>query len=322
MQAQSLTRSAAGIRLAGLLAAAGAGCWAEASAQEPPFEVVQRILKRHSDAFLGIMAFQVTPDVTASSLSVRHSDTGNPSLDMFSTGAGFTWSDSFPLYMEGNISGARYDPAFVASNGTETRSLPLKWDSAAISVGIGWDFRLTDHLVLRPVLNGAVATLVSDIRIVQFKANDVLGTDIRWLNGKTLKATGYGGSLILDYEYYVPDYEIDVELRYTYMQLRTFDTEGPLRGKGETNNLNLWTRWRAPISDWQAFGNPVRYVLEATHTEFLGEQRGSLGFDSLTSLGLGLELEPGWLFDRTRVMGRYVFGDNVSGFSVGFAVTF
>lgn len=315
-----MSKRAAPLRFSLLLAGVLAG--PPALAQEPPFEVVQRLLKKHSDAFLGIMAFQVTPDVTASSLTIRHSDAGNPSLDMFSTGAGFTWSDTLPLYMEGNISGARYDPAFVASNGTETRALPLRWDSAAVSVGIGWDVRLSDHLVLRPVLNGAVATLVSDLRIVQFRVNDILGSDIRWLNGKTLKATGYGGSLILDYEYDIPEYEIDVELRYTYMQLRTFDTVGPLRGEGETNNLNLWTRWRAPISDWQAFGNPVRYVLEATHTQFLGEQRGALGFESLTSLGLGLELEPGWLLDRARVMGRYVFGDNVSGFSVGFAVTF
>jgi hypothetical protein len=63
-------------------------------------------------------------------------------------------------------------------------------------------------------------------------------------------------------------------------------------------------------------------VLELTHSEFTGDQKGVLGFDRLTSLGTGIELAPSGFIDRARVMGRYVFGENVSGFSIGFAITF
>lgn len=308
-----------------LLVAASAACapWAGARAQQAPeFQLPAGVLKKNADALLGVMSFQVTPDVTTASLSINKADSGNPNLGMSNLGAGFTWSDDLPLYLEGNISGARYDPTFAATNGQETRRVPLKWNSGAVTAGIGWDFRLGENLVLRPVLNATIGIVASDLRLLQFLVNDRLGTDIQWANGQSLKAFGYGGSLILDYELYRPDYEIDAELRYTYITLKSFDTRLPVKGEAVASNLNLWTRWRAPLSDWTAFSNPVRYVLEVTHTEYLGEQRGALGFDNLTSLGVGLEVEPGYLLDRARVVGRYVFSDNVSGFSVGVAVTF
>jgi hypothetical protein len=69
----------------------------------------------------------------------------------------------------------------------------------------------------------------------------------------------------------------------------------------------------------------LKDVLELTHSEFLGDQRGILGFDRLTSVGAGLELDSSAydvIITRTRLVGRYVFGTNVSGFSVGLAVSF
>ena len=59
--------------------------------------------------------------------------------------------------------------------------------------------------------------------------------------------------------------------------------------------------------------------------QMFGDQRGVLGFDRLTSVGAGLELDSSAynvFITRTRLVGRYVFGTNVSGFSVGLAVSF
>jgi hypothetical protein len=71
--------------------------------------------------------------------------------------------------------------------------------------------------------------------------------------------------------------------------------------------------------------NPIRYVLEAAHTQFLGDLRGVLGFEALSSLGTGLELDTeahDVFITRTRLMLRYQFGGEVDGFSVGVAVSF
>jgi hypothetical protein len=72
-------------------------------------------------------------------------------------------------------------------------------------------------------------------------------------------------------------------------------------------------------------GNPIRYVLEAAHTEFLGDLRGVLGFEALSSLGIGLELDTSAhaiIVTRTRLLARYQFGGNVNGASLGLAVSF
>ncbi|MCS6037656.1 hypothetical protein LNQ52_24655 [Klebsiella pneumoniae subsp. pneumoniae] len=54
------------------------------------------------------------------------------------------------------------------------------------------------------------------------------------------------------------------------------------------------------------------------HTEFLGEQRGALGFTGLTSLGVGLELDGskylGLYHPHTRLVARYMFGNNTTGY--------
>ena len=53
--------------------------------------------------------------------------------------------------------------------------------------------------------------------------------------------------------------------------------------------------------------------------------RGALGFSSLTSVGVGLELDSSEydvFVSRTRPLLRYKFGDNVEGWSVGLAIGF
>jgi len=91
-----------------------------------------------------------------------------------------------------------------------------------------------------------------------------------------------------------------------------------------SQSLSLWTRWRAPTG-LTALNRPVRYVLEAAHTSYIGNMRGALGFDALNSLGVGLELDSSdhaIIVTRARLVFRYKFGDNVEGTSVGLAVSF
>lgn len=70
---------------------------------------------------------------------------------------------------------------------------------------------------------------------------------------------------------------------------------------------------------------PLRYVLEASNTTFLGAQRDALGFNYLSTFGVGFELDSSdydIFITRTRLLYRYTFGENVSGYSIGLAVSF
>ncbi|MEX3636548.1 hypothetical protein [Paraburkholderia sp. BR14320] len=282
-------------------------------------------VKQHADAVLAIMSYTTVPDVTTSNLSVNNGLTGNPGFGQTQFGGGFTLSRSFPLYMEGTLAYSRYDPIFIATDGAQQRAVPTKWNTFSGTVGLGWDFRITDELAFRPILNGTIGRVSSDLKVGQTLFNHVTDSNLQFLENGSLNAYGYGGSLMLDYEHYRENYEIDAELRATDIYLRSFGASSQaVQGSATAQQVSLWTRWRAPTG-WHALDRPVRYVLEAAYSHYFGDSAGVLGFNDLTSLGVGLELDSSRypvIVTRTRAMVRYVFGRNVHGVSFGFAMSF
>ncbi|MEX3790690.1 hypothetical protein [Paraburkholderia sp. BR14374] len=282
-------------------------------------------VKQHADAVLAIMSYTTVPDVTTSNLSVNNGLTGNPGFGQTQFGGGFTLSRSFPLYMEGTLAYSRYDPVFIATDGAQQRAVPTKWNTFSGTVGLGWDFRITDELAFRPILNGTIGRVSSDLKVGQTLFNHVTDSNLRFLENGSLDAYGYGGSLMLDYEHYRENYEIDAELRATDIYLRSFGgSSQAVQGSATAQQVSLWTRWRAPTG-WHALDRPVRYVLEAAYSHYFGDSAGVLGFNDLTSLGVGLELDSSRypvIVTRTRAIVRYVFGRNVHGVSFGFAMSF
>ena len=260
------------------------------------------------------MGYSVVPDLTSSTLAIDSAGTGNPQIAMSQLAGGFTVSRTTPVYLEGGIAYSRYDPTFIATNGEETRSIPVKWISVALTGGVGWDFPIAQDLVLRPIFNFALGQVTSDLRVARFVFENSTGAEIDFLDRGHHNAYGLGGSLMLDYERVRPDQEIDVELRYTAIRLQSFGgTAEALKGHADAITASLYTRYRAPTG-MTALDRPVRYVLEYAFTRYLGDQP-SLGFNNLHSVGAGLELDSSAhdiFITRTRLVGRYRFGNNVS----------
>lgn len=303
-------------------------CASAAAQTPPPLSNQARLntsVQSQANAVLAIMSYTTVPDVTTSSLSINNGTTGNPGFGQTQLGGGFTLSRTFPLYLEGTLALSRYDPTFVATDGATQRLLPVKWNTASTTVGIGWDFPITDELRFRPILNGTVGRVTSDLRVAQTVLNHVADTNLQFLDDGALNAYGYGGSLMLDYEHYREKYEVDVELRATDIHLRSFGSSSSgVQGSANAQELSLWARYRAPTG-LHALDKPVRYVLETAYSQYFGDSSGVLGFNNLTSLGVGLELDSSHypvFVTRTRAMVRYVFGHNVHGVSFGFAMSF
>ena len=306
------------------MGAASALAPAEALAQRR-FETKGVNVQKAANAVLSMMGLMLTPDVTTGSLSFSNEATGNPDFAMTSLGGGFTTSKAFPLFLEGTAGISRYDPTFVASDGVEERAIPVKWNVLTVTVGIGWDFPVAKDLVLRPMANFSYGHLESDTSLAGRLIESRSDATLEFLDGGRLDAYGLGGSLMLDYENYLPEREIDVELRYTNIQLQSFgSTSTGAKGSAAAQSVNLWSRWRAPTG-LTLMERPMRYVLEYVYTRFLGDLDGVLGFNHLNSVGAGLELDVSKydiIMTRARLVGRYKFGDNVTGWSVGFAVSF
>ena len=303
--------------------ALGAACaLAPALALGQAFEPIGGNVQKRVNGVLALMGYMLTPDITTGSLAISNDATGNPDFAMTTLGGGFTVSKGSPLYLEGTLGYARYDPTFITSNGQVERSVAAKWDAYSATGGIGWDFPVTEGLVFRPIFNLSYGRVESNVSV---SGQTETGAELDFLQNGQLNAYGIGGSLVLDYERYRPGNEIDVELRYTNIYLQSFGgTSTAVKGSADSQSVSLWARWRAPTGATM-LERPLRYVLEFAHTTFIGDLDGVLGFNYLSSVGAGLELDSsayGISVTRTRLMARYKVGENVRGWSVGLAVSF
>ncbi len=281
-------------------------------------------LKKRTDAFMTITGYSLTPDVTTGSLSIRDKGGDNQSLQMISLGGGDRISANFPLYLEGTIAFNRYDPTFTDGIGNSSVTVPVKWTGITGTGGIGWDFPLTENLRIRPIANIMLGHVESDLSVAGRIIENKTGVDLQFLNGGRMNAYGTGGSLMLDYEDYKPEREYDAELRYTNIAINTFDSSTAVQGSADSQSLGLWARARYP-TPLTVLERPLRAVFELAHTEFLGQLRGALGFDSLSSVGTGFEIDRSAsdpMFSRVRLVFRYQFGQNVRGTSIGLAASF
>ena len=313
------TRNALAATLAfGLLLAAS-----PATSQD--FTLAGTDLQKRVNGALAMLQYCLTPEVTTSSLSINAGEAGVNGLSLYQFGGGFTWSKSSPLYLEGNAAFSLYDPVFIYSRGTVRAEVPVVWKSAVGTAGIGWDFPIAPELVLRPIANLSIGRVVSEISVAGGVADGETGQEVEFLRQGQLNAVGYGGSLMLDYEHYREAYEIDVEARLANIWLQSVrGTSGAVKGTALSQSASLWTRWRAPTG-LRALDRPVRYVLEYAYSYYFGPDGDMVGFNHLNSLGAGLELDFGALdplFTRARLMGRYRFGETVTGWTIGLGISF
>ena len=285
--------------------------------------VIGEGVEDQANAVLAIMAYSVVPDVTTSRLSISKKTTDDPVFFLTQFAGGFNPSKSSPLYLEGGVAYSRYDPKFIFTNGKDEESISTKWNSIMVSGGIGWDIPLTDELIFRPIANFSLGRVQSDATIVSNLILDIKESD--FLDEGYMNSVGYGGSVMLDYEHYLVDYEFDAEWRFTSVKLDGFRSSSKsVEGSAHSLSSNLWVRWRAPTR-FVFLQRPLRYVVEGAHSQFFGSQKGVLGFDYLSTVGLGFEVDSSaynTIVTRTRIVARHVFGHNISGYSIGRAVSF
>ena len=288
------------------------------------FTVADKNVQKLANAVVSLLQYNLSPEITASSLAISGGTGGSTPLSMSALGGGFTWSRSFPLYLEGTLAYIRYDPQFLLSNGVQQQQTPIKWSSLSGTGGIGWDLPIARELVLRPMANVTLGRLTSTSSVFGILDRQK-GNDVQFLQGGHLNAFGYGGSLMLDYEHYRRDYELDAEVRLTNIWLQSYgNTSVAVQGSSLAQSLGLWSRWRAPVG-FEALNRPVRYVLEYACEYYFGPNGDMLGFSSLNSIGTGLELDTSAynrMVTRWRLMGRYRFGYNVSGWGVSIGMSF
>ncbi|MBX9748392.1 MAG: hypothetical protein K5Q68_02140 [Roseococcus sp.] len=296
---------------------------------------VRNNLRIRQGGVLGLFGYNVTPDGSTNALSITRgtavSGDGAKALTLSQFGFGFTVSEAFPLFLESYLGTARYDPRTYITGGSETRRVPMHWNNIAATLGVGYDIRLAEHLWLRPILNGSLGYAASDASLLGAFINWRTSRDISALTDQHMNVYGLGGSLVLAYYDYRPARDIEVELRYTQIRVQSFgDTPERIGGNSTARTVGLWARYRWPTG-LEAFGRPLRWVIDTSASGYLGDQREALGFGWSVKVGGGIEFDigrhefgaMGLTLSRVRLIARYFYGDGgITGTSFGIGMSF
>ncbi|WP_299660630.1 autotransporter domain-containing protein [uncultured Ruegeria sp.] len=298
-----------------------------ASAQtllERAFEKQQQENAAGSLAILGLAGI---PDDSASAISLQ-SNTDNRDYDFKSAqlGGGFRLAEGVPIYLEGYIGYARYDPVLTFSGTGETTRIPLKWTSLALTGGVGYQFDIGEYWKVTPMAHISVGRTQSDASVGAQAIANRLGLDRDFLESGGIWAGGAGGSMTVSYEQPLSnDREFEASLRYTHIEYWPIGDNKDLLVESTAANAVLWSRYRFPTGR-RMFGRPVRWVGDLSLSYLLGDQALVLGTDWLARVGGGIEvdLSDTWVpwVSTTRFMVRYYGSDTVNGFSAGIGISF
>lgn len=314
------------MRARGLLVAIVAGGAMTPAPAAEIEDLVAFTVEEQASGALAVLGITAVPSETASTLFLDAGD-GSTGFEAAQLGGGFTVSEGFPLYLEGYIGYNRYNPDFLITDGTQTAPLNLKWTGFAATGGIGWDFTLTEHLTLRPMVNVSLGQIVSDTAFIAGFIADRIGAEgVNFLRDGGLTAGGLGGSVVLDYnQRWESDLETDVTLRYTNIQLQPIAGDKDVVGHASAETMALWSRLRMPTGRY-AFGGPFRTVAEFSASWMPGDQGDILDTDWLAQAGYGFEIDVSntWVpvITTGRLMFRYTKGEHLEGYGVGLAVSF
>lgn len=291
---------------------------------ESAFEKLQR---ENAAGSLAVMGLAGIPDDSASAISLQ-SDTRNRDYDFKSAqlGGGFRLSEGVPIYLEGYIGYARYDPVLTFSGTDQTTALPLKWTSVVATGGVGYQFDLGERWKMTPMAHISVGRTQSDASVATQVIANRLGIEGDFVESGGLWAGGAGGSLTLDYHLPLEnDREFEASLRHTHIEYWPIGDDKDLLVQSTAANTVLWTRYRFPTGK-RMFGRPVRWVGDLSLSYLIGDQSIVLGTDWLARVGGGIEvdLSDTWVpwVTTTRLMVRYYGSDTVNGFTVGLAASF
>ncbi|PZQ48931.1 MAG: hypothetical protein DI556_12300 [Rhodovulum sulfidophilum] len=93
----------------------------------------------------------------------------------------------------------------------------------------------------------------------------------------------------------------------------------------EAETLALWSRLRMPTGV-EAFGGPIRTVAEFSASWLPGDQGTVLRTDWLAQAGYGIEFDVAQtgipVVTKGRLVFRYTIGEHLTGYGLGFAVSF
>lgn len=274
-------------------------------------------------AALAVLGIAATPNDTLPSVSFQRITGEDSRLRSTQFRFGYPVDEVPGLFIEGLLAYQKYNPVLIFPEIAPGAAVNVNWSSVAGTVGVGWDFELRDDWVLRPMGHlslGYVSTgaFLDNLPILPLGGQSSVEGN--------LNAGGAGASITLLREIEAGRWLSEYRVRQTYLEF--FPINEPRAGDAHANSnqTTFYTRHRLPLASVRLFELPTKAVFDAGVVFYHGDGARVLQAEWLATAGAGVELDVSGtgapLVKAGRVMLTGVLGEDYSGFTVGFSLSF
>jgi hypothetical protein len=177
----------------------------------------------------------------------------------------------------------------IADNGQSVQ-LDLTRDVVALRGSFGLSFPMTEHFKLRPYLSLSISDLQSESTVegvtIPLPGCSASTSCTFNTSAQMLSTTG---SLDALYSRWFGDNRLELSANYHLIYTDAFSEDNPvLQTEAWNDVLQLKSRFSGP-TNLTSMGRSWRWLLYASHTNFLSQQKISLGYTSLFEFGAGME---------------------------------
>ncbi len=221
----------------------------------------------------------------------------------------------------GIVGGSLSDRIRLTADNGQPVKLDLQRDVISLRGTLGLSFPVNEHFKLRPVLTLAVSHMRTETIIDGLF--DINNTPTIKTFNNSAQFVSTTGSLDALYWYWKDDYKLELSAHYNLIYTDSFSEDNPLLDTYSwSQTAQLKSRVSGPTT-LTTSARPWRWVGYANHTNFLSQDKTSLGYTGLFEIGAGLEwqlnMKPldwfGWQYIGFSV--GVITSRNVEGFNVG-----
>jgi hypothetical protein len=302
---------------------------ARAIAQVPPSVDFHSLIggARLGAGYAQMIGTAAVPGISSANYDID-SEGGSPTLNVVRVPYEHRWtplSDNADLYWTAAGGYMRFKNEFSLdlfrpSDG----GISARWTGYSASGGMLARVRLGEGFTLEPAIDLGLARLESSAgysgaaAILQPSLDGLL---FNWGMNAWLVTPSIG----LDWGTSVYDGKLSTRGRVARSWISSFDEPDPVLAFAEAVNIYSVSADYARGTSWRLFDRQVSWVLRAGFFGFFGPNRDALGFDSAAEIGGGFEVPIAADIPegkRLRLVGAYLIGPDLKGWSVGLSVKF
>ncbi len=269
----------------------------------------------------------VSPGLEGATLTV---DDGSRQSDQWRSSLGFAAEYTIKNHIFNGywglalVGGSLDDQVELVSDAGAPVKLDLTRDVVALRGSYGLSYPVTQHFRLRPYLSLSVSDLSNTIEVDGLLGTTPVAdpsTTVRFKTSAQLFSTT--GSLDALYSRWFGGYRLELSGHYHLIYTDAFSEDNPVLETTAWNDiLQVKGRYSGPTG-WSSFGRKWRWLVYANHTNFLSQDKLSLGYTSLFEFGAGLEwrmnIKPldwfGW--EMVGLKAGVITSNNVEGYTLG-----